>query len=557
MITDPITAEVIRHGLTGAAEHMQVALCRMAFSPIIVESNDFAAGLFDRQARLLAQARSMPGFLGTLGMAIEAIVEAAGGEETLAPGDVLISTYAYHTGSHPPDIAFVVPGFVDGTLVGYACIKAHVLDLGAKDTACTDSTDNFQEGLILPGVRLYRAGERQDDVYRILMANSRAPESLAGDVTAIMAAIRMGLNELYELIGRYGFETFTAAVGVMFDHGEAVMRELLDGIPDGRYVAQAQLDNNGITDEAVPFSFAIEVAGSDIVADFTDAPPLQPGPINCPRAMTVSATRAALMSIVGGAESCNEGFFRPLRVETTPATLFHAVSPAPVFLYGWPAGMAYDALHQALAAGLPDRVPARSGGDGLATVFVGSTPGQFWMDGMNHVVGQGASAKGDQGGPTLHMMLSGQLTFCPEAIESRGKLRVERYELAQDTAGAGRHRGGLGVRGVYRTRQDSVLSLLWEQTRTPGWGLHGGAPATANWYRVTRPDGDIHEGAKLGSYPAPAGTVVEVRSGGGGGWGPPAERDVAAVHADVRAEYLSEEQARSAYPHAFENEDQR
>ena len=550
--TDPVTTEVIRHALTGAAEQMGLALCRMAFSPLIVEACDFAGGLFDRRAQLLAQARSMPGFLGTLGMAIEDIVEAAGGEESLADGDVLVSTYAYHTGSHSPDVAFVAPAFFDGELVGFAAMKAHVLDLGAKDTACTDSTDIFQEGLILPGVRLYRAGERQEDVFRIMLSNSRAPESLSGDIAAMLASIKIALDEMYHLIDRYGVVTFEDSVALMFDHGEAVVRQMLEAIPDGRYVGNARLDNNGITDDLIPFDFTVEISGSEMLVDFTASPPMQPGPINCPRAMTVSAIRVALMSIVGGAEACNEGFFRPLRVETKPGTMFHAVSPAPVFLYGWPAGSAFDALHQALAAGLPERVPARSGGDGCATVFVGgAATGQFWMDGMNHPVGQGASAAGDQAGPMLHMMLSGQKTFCPEAIESRGKLVIERYELAADSGGAGRHRGGLGVVGRYRPSEDCLLSMLWEQTQTPGWGVAGGRAADPNWYRITRPDGTTHEGAKVGTYPLPAGSVVETRSGGGGGWGPPEERDPDAVHADVRLGYVSEREARRAYPHAF------
>lgn len=553
MPNDPITAEVIRHGLAGAAEHMRRALCRMAFSVAIYEANDFTAGLFDHEARLLAQARSVPAFLGTLGLAIEAVVASVGGKETLEPGDVLVSTNAYDIGSHSADASFIVPGFIDGRLIGYAAVKAHLTDIGAKDIVCTDTTDIFQEGLILPGVRLYRSGELQDDIYRILLMNSRAPEAMAGDVTAIVAAARMGLAELQHIVGRYGLDTFHNAVETMFDHGEAMVRELISTIPDGRYSAQTWLDNNGMDEKPIAMSVSVDVSGSEITVDLTDAPPMQIGPMNCPVGMTISTIRGALMSIVGGAEECNEGFFRSLRVETTPGTIVHAVHPAAVFTNGWPVFSVFDGMHRALAGALPDRVPARSGGDVCATMFVGvnSDTGQFWLEGGNHSVGPGASSQGDQGGPTMHITASGLLTFCPEAIEARGALRLEQYELAPDSAGPGRFRGGLGVAGVYRTLHDCELNVLWEQTLTPAWGLQGGKEAQRNWWRVTHPDGATFEGTKLGGHKLPAGSVLEVRTGGGGGWGPPEERDVATIHSDVREGYISEESARRDYPHAY------
>ena len=169
--TDPITTEVIRNGLVTAAEQMKVVLCRAAYSPVIYEMYDFACALFDREVRVLGQGRGMPLFLGTLGPSVTAIVEAVGGEESLRPGDVLFSTYGYEIGSHQQDAAVVLPGFHDGELVGYAAVKAHHLDVGAKAPYCTDTIDLFQEGVIFPGVKLWREGVRQEDLYRTLFAN--------------------------------------------------------------------------------------------------------------------------------------------------------------------------------------------------------------------------------------------------------------------------------------------------------------------------------------------------------------------------------------------------
>ncbi|HVO53058.1 MAG TPA: hydantoinase B/oxoprolinase family protein, partial [Solirubrobacterales bacterium] len=282
--TDPITAEIIRHGLNGAADQMRVSLIRTAFSPIIYEIVDFAAALYDSRVRLLSQAHALPLFMGTLGYAIEATLERVGGAASLRPGDVLFSTYAYDIGSHPQDAVVIVPIFHAGELIGYSAIKAHHMDIGAKQPYCTDTTDNFQEGTIFPGVKLYREGERQEDVYRILLANSRMPRALVGDLSAQVGAARVGGEALLALIERYGAATFAAAVDTILDQSEAEIRSVIEQIPDGTYRERGSLDNDGISDEPVPFEVAVIVEGAAISVDLREAPPARPGPVNTPRA---------------------------------------------------------------------------------------------------------------------------------------------------------------------------------------------------------------------------------------------------------------------------------
>src|SRR5439155_9249708 len=214
---------------------------------------DFACALFDRQIRVLGQGRGMPLFLGTLGPSVTAIADAVGGEESLRPGDVLFSTYGYDIGSHQQDAAVVVPGFYDGELIGYAAVKAHHLDVGAKAPYCTDTTDPFQEAVIFPGVKLCREGVRQDDLSRTLVANSRLPQALEGDLNAEVAAANRGLDELRGIIDRHGRAVFDRSIEAMFEHGEALIRAYLDDVPDGRYVASCALDDNGLDRELVPF----------------------------------------------------------------------------------------------------------------------------------------------------------------------------------------------------------------------------------------------------------------------------------------------------------------
>lgn len=551
---DPITTEVIRHGLDAAADQMRLVLRRTAFSPVIYEMTDFAAALYDREVRLLAQAQALPMFLGTLSFCIESAVAKIGGEEALEPGDIIFNTYGYDIGSHPQDATIVVPSFFDGELIGYAAIKAHHMDIGAKEIYCTDTVDIFQEGTIFPSVKLYRAGELQDDMYRTILANSRMPEALAGDLAAQVAAAKTGLAGLTRLIERYGLERFRESVERMFDHGEALMRQFFASLPDGRYVASGAMDSNGITDDLVPFEIAVEISGEEVTVDFTNSPPEQAGPINCPVPTVVSASRIAIMSFAGGNQSANEGYFRPIGVRTRPGTMFHPIPPAPIFMYGWPAMQAVDLVHRALSDAMPEAVPAGNGGDLCGVLWWGKDEdGNFWGDGTDHYVGQGASYDGDGAAPLCHIACSGVRNTPIEVFESRRPVAVEKFEYAPDSGGAGRFRGGLGIDIHYRALRDLYITLPWERTKTAPWGLHGGGPARPNHFQIRYPDGTVVPYHKATGLHVPAGAVLEMHTGGGGGYGPPAERDSAAVRADIVEGYVTETAAKSDYPEAFQD----
>jgi N-methylhydantoinase B len=224
---DPITTEVIRHALNSAAGQMKWTLVQTAFSPIIYEVLDFAVALYDRQVRLLSQAPAVPLFMGTMSFCVEEAVKAVGGEDNLDEGDVLLYNWPYGIGSHAQDSALIMPAFVDGELVGYAAIKEHWLDIGAKAPYCTDTTDVFQEGTFFPGVKLCRRGELVDDIYRTVLANSRMPNMLIGDLNAQINGVRAGTRALQAVIERHGLDPFRLAVERMFDHGEQIVRKRL------------------------------------------------------------------------------------------------------------------------------------------------------------------------------------------------------------------------------------------------------------------------------------------------------------------------------------------
>lgn len=549
---DPVTTEVIRYGLEAAADQMRVNLCRTAFSPGIYEISDFAAALYDRDVRLLAQARSMPSFLGTLGFCVESTVARVGGADSLREGDVLFSTYGYDTGSHQPDAAVVVPGFFRGELIGYAVVKAHNVDIGAKDPYCTDTIDIFQEGTIFPGVRVYSEGVRNEEMYRTILANSRAPAALAGDLIAQIGSARVGLRELNRLLDRFGPERFQESVERLFDHGERVVRTFLRGVPDGRFHASGAMDSNGVEPGRVPIDVRVEVEGDEICIDLSDSADQQKGPVNSPLASTIGYMRIAVATAAMATDSINEGTFRPIKVKTRSGSIFEPTPPAPIFLCGWSAIHAMELVHRALADALPEAIPAGSGADQCGVLVWGADEeGDFWMIGAAHQIGMGASARGDMTTPLMEIPISGLKSGSAEIHELSGHVVVEQLELAADSGGAGRFRGGLGLNARYRTRGEHRLMALTERTMSPAWGLNGGESARPNGLRLLMPDGTAREITKVTGIELPAGTVIEVSSGGGGGFGPPSERAPEAVHNDVREGYVTEAAARRHYPHAF------
>jgi N-methylhydantoinase B len=549
---DPVTTEVIRHGLNSAANQMKRALIRTAFSPVIYEVLDFAVAIYDRRVRLLAQAPSLPTFMGTMSFCVEGAVEAIGGEAALEPGDIVLYNVPYGTGSHAQDAAVVMPVHLGDELIGYSTIKGHWLDIGAKDPYSTDTVDVFQEGTIFPGVKLVSRGKLVTDIFRMATANSRVPKMVAGDIKAEIVGVRTGAAALLRVVERFGLETFTEATERMFDHGEAVVRSYFERIPDGRYVGHGEMDDDGINRSPIPFDVVVEVEGSTVRVDFSQAPGEQEGPVNCPLPSTVSASRVAVSMLAGAGEPPNEGHFRPLEVVTRPGSLFHALPPAPCYLYGWASDQSMEAIYRAIGQAVPDAVPACSGGDICALVWWGrrGTTGEPWTDGAPYPTGQGGHARGDGASGLIHISESATRFPPTEVWEAKNPSLLERVELAPDSCGPGRSRGGLGVDLFFRALEDSWLTSTVERQRNAPWGLAGGGEARANSVRLVLPDGSERPLGKETRVRVPAGARVELRTGGGGGHGPAEERDPAAVHSDLRDGYITVEHARRHYPHA-------
>ena len=237
---DPILVEIIRNSLNSAAEQMKRSLIRTAFSPIIYEVLDFASAIYDKNFCMLSQSPSLPGFMGTLSFCVEASVKEVGGEENLNEGDIILYNNPYGSGSHSQDAAIVMPVFINkNKLIGYTAIKAHWLDTGGKEPYSTDTVDVFQEGTIYPGLKLYKKGKLVEDVYKLIVANSRVPKAIIGDLNAQLNGVKAGARALQRIVNKYGFETFEQSVIKIYEYGEKLVRKTISKIPDGEYVISA------------------------------------------------------------------------------------------------------------------------------------------------------------------------------------------------------------------------------------------------------------------------------------------------------------------------------
>ncbi|MFZ1101098.1 MAG: hydantoinase B/oxoprolinase family protein [Steroidobacteraceae bacterium] len=545
---DPITVEVIRSYFQSTARQMRSTLVRASFNPVIYEMIDFSIGIYSRDAELIAEGPGIPFFMGTLTFTIRSVMKHLG-LDNVHDGDVILSTYSYWTGSHPQDAVIIRPIFVEGSIFGYTAVKAHWMDLGAKDIYGTDTTDIWQEGLQLHAVKVVKRGKLDDEIVGIIRANSRMPTEVIGDLTAEISACGHGVKRIQELVHKYGTDTVQGAIASILDHGERIARESIKAMPDGTWSAESALDNNGITQDQVPFKATVRIAGDEITVDTSGSAPQQVGPVNSPFPSTVSAIRLVLKMIIAPNYDANEGFFRPVKVISPEGSVFNPKAPAPIFLSGWTAQIMAESLFQVMAKIAPDRSVARSGGDIGGVMFSGVDPvdGSFFAGGEDECCGQGAGMDQD-GENALILFVLGESSNVPiEICEERWPILTEKYELRPDSGGAGKWRGGVGVVKQWKALTDLKLIGTIEQTKAPAWGVDGGQSGKTN--SMTISVGLPHERpmGKASGWSLPAGERLLFEMGGGGGWGDPLDRDPARVLNDVVGGYVSKESAEREY----------
>ena len=553
MTHDPFTLTIIQEQLQAAADESFLRLGRASKSPIIYEVLDYACALLTPEAELIAEAQGVPGFTGVLPFAVGSILDKFGAAN-MRTGDVFATNDPYAGGgTHLSDVCLIGPIIHEGELVAFAANKGHWTEVGgmAPGSWTTDATEIYQEGLQLPAVRVYEAGQPLPDIIDLIAANVRLPDMTLSDLYAGVAAIRVGEMRIRAICERYGADALSASIESLLSQGEFVARNALQALPKGTWEAQDFMDDDGFTDEPIPVRVRITVTDESFTADFTGSSPQVPGPVNGTWARLQSAARVMFKAITAPDYPNNGGCFRPIKVICPPGTIFTAQRPAPVSTY-WEAGAsAIDLLWQALWPIASERLSA-----GHFLSICGTNLSGTFEDGELFVLtepqagGWGAApARDGQNG--LVAQGNGETRNVPvEVCEARYPLLVERYALDITERGAGRWRGGRGLVREYRlTGPRGNVTTTYGRHRFPPWGANGGQPGSPNSAAVVRAGAqqpEVQRG-KLTRYPLCKGDLVRIITGSGGGRGDPLLRPVAAVRADLLSGLVTPQQAAGQY----------
>jgi N-methylhydantoinase B len=506
---DPVTLSVMTGAFEGIAEEMGTVLVRSAFSANIKERRDASAALFDARARMIAQAAHVPVHLGAM---VTSVAEIASRDPR--PGDVWVLNDPYTGGNHLPDITVVSPVHLDGDLIGFAATRAHHSDVGGMHPGSmpNGSRDLYSEGLIIPPVRLLVDDRWVGDVLDLIQANSRTPRIRLGDLRAQVAANRVAQRRFAELAVERGRPVLLTAMRAVLDYGRRRSRAFVAALPDGRCTATTQVEGDGITEEDIAIEVTVTVRGEEIEMDFAGTAPAVDGNVNCPLSVTTSACCFALRVLLPPDVPTNDGVYAPLRVVAEPGSLVHARRPSAVVAGNVETSQRIADVVLAALAGLVGpsvAIPAQGQGT-MNNLVIG---GRTWTYYETLGGGQGASARGP-GSSGVHVGMTNTWNTPIEALELEYPLRVERYELDLGSAGAGRHRGGAGLVRSLRVLESATVSLVSDRRRHAPAGLAGGGSGGLGRNEI---DGQTVPGKV--TREVAAGTVVTVRTPGGGGWG--------------------------------------
>ena len=516
---DPILLEVFKHRFASICEEMGVTLQRTAFSPNIKERLDFSCALFDGAGDMVAQAAHIPVHLGSMPLTVARTVA----EVALAPGDVVMVNDPYRGGTHLPDLTLIAPVYLAGRRPDfYVANRAHHADIGGSAPgSMAPTTDLYQEGLIVPPVRIVRGGAFDPDVLAMFLANVRGAYEREGDLAAQVAATRTGAVRIGALVDEYGRAQVMRYARALTDYAERMMRATLRGIPDGAYAFADAMDDDGAGGAGPDIRVRITVRGGRATVDFTGTSPQVAGNVNAVYAITASAVFYVFRCLAPGGVPSNAGIARPLTIVAPEGTVVNAQFPAGVAGGNVETSQRIvDVLLGALARACPERIPAASAGTMTNVAFGGRHAGGRAFAYYETIAG-GMGARPDRPGlDAVHTHMTNTLNTPIEALEHAYPVRVERYAVRRGSGGRGRYRGGAGIVRVLRFLADATVSVLADRHRSSPYGLAGGAPGKPGAAFL------IHKGKRRrmpakGQVQVEAGDAIELQTPGGGGWGRP------------------------------------
>ncbi len=556
---DPVTLAVLKGRLEQIADEMDATLYRSAFNPIIAEARDACHGLFHALtgATLVQGSTGLPIFVGAMAFAVKAVIDkaardAASGRDRLQPGDTYLFNDPYDGGTHLNDFRLVRPIFRDGQVFCWIASVGHWLDIGGNVPGGFNAraTESYQEGMRIPIVKFMRAGVIDENIVDILSANSRSARSNYGDLNGQLNALALGEKRLADLLGDYGDATITAAFVALSSRAEAIMRDNLRAIPDGTFTFEDFLDNDGVTDAPLRIALDMTIDGDAMCLDFSRSSPPCAGPLNIAYSTAVACCYVALKHVFIDVPA-NAGCLAPIRFVIPETTLLGVKAPKPVGGYTETILRMIGVVFGAIAKAAPARAIAAPFGTINALSLAGHRDdGSRWV--MFSFFGGGLGATPDSDGLSHGNNPISMATIPPvEILEASYPVMFTQWALRPDSAGAGHYRGGLGaiyeIEALAQTGTDAFL--LGERGRFAPFGAEGGGPGALNRFEFDTPTGRAQPPlvSKIVDVRLAIGQRLRLETPGGGGFGPPVERDRAKVARDIRLGYLSHDKAHELY----------
>ena len=533
---DPITLEIVWNGLLSVTDECFITLMRSAYSTNIKERHDHSIAIADAKGRLIAQSQqSLPVHISSMTGLITALLKKYGGD--IAEGDLFLANDPHVAGgTHLPDLNFAMPVFIAGRFVGLVANIAHHADVGGAAAGSMSGGLNeiWKEGLRIPVVRLASRGVLDQDLMDIILLNMRLPEERKGDINAQIAACRIGVERVKALSDRHGLDVLETAFDEIVWRSKARMQAEIARIPDGRYTFEDVLDDDGLEARDVRFKLAIEKKGERILFDWTGSDPQVPGNVNLTFNATQSCVFFGLKAVLDPDLPNNQGVLDAVEIVAPLGSVANCVSPAAVALRANTCQRGIDVVLGALAKALPENVIAAANGANTSAVFAGNDPvtgrPYVYLETLGGGMGARATKDGKDG---VQAGITNTSNLPVEAIEMEYPLRVLEYGFVEDSGGAGRYRGGLGIRRVVTPVGHACeFSGVGERFVHQPWGLFGGEPGATGRFHLRGPDGGLKRLPNKVRMPLREGESVVVETPGAGGYGQPSERSAAALAED-------------------------
>jgi N-methylhydantoinase B len=539
---DPITIGIIRNKVASLVEEMHYHFYRSGYSTIIRESRDFSCVIVDRAGRLIVPPPMFfhaPVYRHLVGR----ILDLYGKEGRIGEGDVFVSNHPYEGGlPHVSDMAFAAPVFADGEIVAFAGSIAHKADVGGAVAGSTsaNATEIFQEGLLVPPIKIMEAGVAQADIERIILSNSRQPALMRGDIHAQVAVTRMGAERVKQLCERFGATVISEAFSTILVGAASELRAAIAKLPDGDASAEGFLDSDGVdTERPVKLAVAVSIENGTARFDFSGSDPQARGPVNLRPSMVEACVFYALLGCLGPDLHFNDGMRDVVRLTFAPRTVTNAEPPAPVSNYQMVNLKLVDVILEALAKLNPARAIAHCGSSSALTIAWAKARGG--QSGMQYEIMGSAygGGNGHDGASATATHLSNLHITPIEILESEFPCRITRFELVPNSGGAGHWRGGLSLQREYELLENATVVRRYDKSRFPPAGLAGGKPGGAARFVIRLGTAEERATQASGRYEMAAGERFLLQSAGGGGYGDPRQRDRAALARDIAEGYVT------------------